>query len=117
MSKLQAIRGMNDILPEQSLSWQYLESCFQSLVQAYGYREIRFPVLEQTQLFKRSIGELTDIVEILIGDSNDCAHTALRLRCRLLFPKAADGPLKLGTADRPCPSPRSFRRVFTSYIL
>ena len=63
MAKLQAIRGMNDILPEQSLSWQYLESKFQSVVRRFGYQEIRFPILEQTQLFKRSIGEVTDIVE------------------------------------------------------
>ena len=63
MAKLQAIRGMNDILPGQSLTWQYLESCFHRVVQRYGYQEIRFPVLEQTQLFKRSIGEVTDIVE------------------------------------------------------
>ncbi len=63
MAKLQAIRGMNDILPEQSLSWQYLESRFQSVVKRFGYQEIRFPILEQTQLFKRSIGEVTDIVE------------------------------------------------------
>ena len=63
MAKLQAIRGMNDILPEQSLSWQYLESRFQSVVRRFGYQEIRFPILEQTQLFKRSIGEVTDIVE------------------------------------------------------
>lgn len=54
---------MNDILPEQSLTWQYLESTFQKVVARYGYQEIRFPVLEQTQLFKRSIGEVTDIVE------------------------------------------------------
>lgn len=63
MAKLQAIRGMNDILPEQSPTWQYLESCFRNLVHRFGYQEIRFPVLEQTQLFKRSIGEVTDIVE------------------------------------------------------
>ncbi len=63
MAKLQAIRGMNDILPEQTPNWQYVEKCFQRVVRRYGYREIRFPVLEQTQLFKRSIGEVTDIVE------------------------------------------------------
>ncbi len=63
MAKLQAIRGMNDILPGQSLTWQYLEDTFQRVVQRFGYQEIRFPILEQTQLFKRSIGEVTDIVE------------------------------------------------------
>jgi histidyl-tRNA synthetase len=63
MSKIQAIRGMNDILPAESPVWQYLESVIAEVVQSYGYKEIRFPILEQTQLFKRSIGEVTDIVE------------------------------------------------------
>ncbi|SVE05931.1 uncharacterized protein METZ01_LOCUS458785, partial [marine metagenome] len=63
MAKLQAIRGMNDILPDQSLSWQYLESVFQRIVRQFGYQEIRFPIMERTELFKRSIGEVTDIVE------------------------------------------------------
>lgn len=63
MSKIQAIRGMNDILPAESPVWQYVERVIADVVQAYGYKEIRFPILEQTQLFKRSIGEVTDIVE------------------------------------------------------
>lgn len=54
---------MSDLLPEQSAIWQYLEEKILSLLQSYGYREIRFPILEQTELFKRSIGEVTDIVE------------------------------------------------------
>ncbi len=63
MNKIQAIRGMNDVLPEQSVQWQYVEGIARALLSAHAYREIRFPVLEQTQLFKRSIGEVTDIVE------------------------------------------------------
>ena len=63
MEKLQAIRGMNDILPEEALEWKYLESTFCRVVKSFGYREIRFPIVEQTQLFKRSIGAVTDIVE------------------------------------------------------
>lgn len=63
MKKIQAIRGMNDVLPEQSAQWQYVETVARELLAAHAYREIRFPVLEQTQLFKRSIGEVTDIVE------------------------------------------------------
>lgn len=54
---------MNDLLPEQSPVWQYLEGQISDLVASYGYREIRFPILEQTGLFKRAIGEVTDIVE------------------------------------------------------
>ncbi|MYM62994.1 histidine--tRNA ligase [Pseudomaricurvus sp. HS19] len=63
MKKLQAIRGMNDLLPTDSGLWQYLESTVADVVQSYGYQEMRFPMLEPTELFKRSIGEVTDIVE------------------------------------------------------
>jgi histidyl-tRNA synthetase len=54
---------MNDILPEASGTWRYLESVVQDIVESYGYSEIRLPLLEYTDLFKRSIGEVTDIVE------------------------------------------------------
>jgi histidyl-tRNA synthetase len=59
----QAVKGMNDCLPESSPVWQYLEGCLREVVASYGYSEIRTPVLENTQLFCRSIGEVTDIVE------------------------------------------------------
>ncbi len=80
MAKLQAIRGMNDILPEQSLCWQYLEHQFRRIVKRFGYQEIRFPVLEQTQLFKRSIGEVTDIVEKEMYSFDDRNGDNLSLR-------------------------------------
>ncbi|MEZ5528572.1 MAG: histidine--tRNA ligase [Porticoccaceae bacterium] len=63
MKKIQSIRGMNDLLPDESPVWQYLEKTISQLLGRYGYREIRFPILEPTELFKRSIGEVTDIVE------------------------------------------------------
>ncbi|MCJ1885547.1 histidine--tRNA ligase [Pseudomonas sp. LA21] len=64
MSKsLQAIRGMNDILPEQTPAWRYLESTFAELLDGYGYKEIRMPILEFTELFARGIGEGTDVVD------------------------------------------------------
>ncbi|MGM8226247.1 histidine--tRNA ligase [Cellvibrio sp. ARAG 10.3] len=63
MKKIQAIRGMNDLLPSDSPYWQYVESTLADILQCYGYQEIRFPILESTDLFKRSIGEVTDIVE------------------------------------------------------
>ncbi|MFU7350579.1 histidine--tRNA ligase [Pseudomonas paraeruginosa] len=64
MSKsLQAIRGMNDILPEQTPAWRYLERTFAGLLDGYGYSEIRLPVLEFTELFARGIGEGTDVVD------------------------------------------------------
>ena len=80
MAKLQAIRGMNDILPQQSLSWQYLETVFQQVVRRCGYQEIRFPVLEHTELFKRSIGEVTDIVEKEMYSFDDRNGDNLSLR-------------------------------------
>ena len=63
LKKIQAIRGMNDLLPADSSVWQYVEAAVAGILQRYGYQEIRFPILESTDLFKRSIGEVTDIVE------------------------------------------------------
>src|SRR3989338_11682301 len=54
---------MNDILPEETLIWQLAESKIRRTMRSYGYHEIRTPILEKTELFKRSIGEVTDIVE------------------------------------------------------
>ncbi len=62
-SPIQAIRGMNDILPEHISRWQQFESIIRDWLTAYGYNEIRTPIVEQTGLFKRAIGEVTDIVE------------------------------------------------------
>jgi len=59
----QAIRGMNDILPGESPLWQSLETTVREVLAAYGYHEVRLPILEKTELFARSIGEVTDIVE------------------------------------------------------
>lgn len=61
--KIQSIRGMHDILPEQSGLWQNFEAIMRETIQAYGYQEIRMPIVESTDLFCRSIGEVTDIVE------------------------------------------------------
>lgn len=63
MKTLQAVRGMNDILPADSAVWQYLERTVAGLLGSYGYQQIRLPIVESTDLFKRSIGEVTDIVE------------------------------------------------------
>mgnify|MGYP005987328935 CR=1 FL=1 len=63
MSQIKAITGMNDILPSDSPVWRYLEDQVKAVLDGYGYQEIRMPILEQTNLFKRSIGEVTDIVE------------------------------------------------------
>jgi histidyl-tRNA synthetase len=60
---IQAVRGMNDILPGESPTWEFFEHTVRDWLAEYGYREIRMPVLEKTELFVRSIGEVTDIVE------------------------------------------------------
>ena len=60
---IQAVRGMNDILPEEADRWEGLEDALRSWLRGYGYRNIRTPILEQTGLFRRAIGEATDIVE------------------------------------------------------
>ena len=77
---LQAIRGMNDILPVQSSAWQYLEDTVRSVLDAYGFREIRMPIVEKTELFKRSIGEVTDIVEKEMYTFEDRNGDSLTLR-------------------------------------
>jgi len=77
---LQAIRGMNDILPDVSGTWRYLEQAVQDIVASYGYREIRLPILEQTELFRRSIGEVTDIVEKEMYTFEDRNGESLTLR-------------------------------------
>ena len=77
---IQAIRGMNDILPEQTPYWQYVENTFRKLMQSYGYQEIRMPIVENTALFKRSIGEVTDIVEKEMYTFEDRNGDSLTLR-------------------------------------
>lgn len=60
---IRSIRGMNDILPDVTPYWQAVEASLKKVLTAYGYQEIRFPIVEKTELFCRSIGEVTDIVE------------------------------------------------------
>ena len=62
-NRLQAVRGMNDILPDEAESWEWLEEVLRVWLKSYGYRPIRMPIVEPTSLFKRAIGEVTDIVE------------------------------------------------------
>ncbi|CAD6365899.1 Histidine--tRNA ligase [Shewanella hafniensis] len=78
--QIQAIRGMNDILPTQSPLWQKVEAVLRSSVSAYGYSEIRTPIVENTDLFKRSIGEVTDIVEKEMYTFEDRNGDSLTLR-------------------------------------
>ena len=78
--KIQSIRGMSDLLPEQSATWQYLERVVADVLARYSYREIRFPLLEQTELFKRAVGEVTDIVEKEMYSFDDRNGDSLSLR-------------------------------------
>jgi len=77
---LQAIRGMNDILPEQTPAWRYLESTLVSLLDGYGYKEIRLPIVEYTELFARGIGEGTDVVDKEMYTFLDRNEESLTLR-------------------------------------
>ncbi len=77
---LQAIRGMNDVLPDDSGAWQLLERVAREIFAEYGYREIRLPLLERTELFKRSIGEFTDIVEKEMYTFDDRGGDSVTLR-------------------------------------
>ncbi|MET0012017.1 MAG: histidine--tRNA ligase [Sedimenticola sp.] len=78
--KIQAIRGMHDVLPEQSPLWHFLEDGVRQVLDGYGYREMRTPIVEMTDLFKRSIGEVTDIVEKEMYTFEDRNGDSLTLR-------------------------------------
>jgi histidyl-tRNA synthetase len=80
LKKIQAIRGMNDLLPADSALWQYVENVATDILARYGYQEIRFPIVESTELFKRSIGEVTDIVEKEMYTFEDRNGDSLTLR-------------------------------------
>ncbi len=77
---IQRIPGMPDILPSDSPLWRRFEQRWQSLMAAYGYAEVRFPILEKTHLFKRSIGEVTDIVEKEMFSFEDKGGEAITMR-------------------------------------
>jgi len=79
-NNIQAIRGMHDVLPEQTPLWQYAEQIIRDVLSAYGYSEIRLPIVEKTELFKRSIGEVTDIVEKEMYTFDDRNGDSLTLR-------------------------------------
>ncbi|RMF14589.1 MAG: histidine--tRNA ligase [Gammaproteobacteria bacterium] len=91
MARIQAIRGMNDLLPGQTPAWRYLENTAAEVFSRYGYDEIRTPVLEQTELFKRSIGEVTDIVEKEMYTFEDRNGDSLTLR-----PEGTAGVVRAG---------------------
>ena len=77
---IQAIRGMNDLLPADTSVWQQVEQVIRATVQAYGYSEMRMPIVEQTSLFCRAIGEVTDVVEKEMYTFEDRSGDSLSLR-------------------------------------
>src|SRR5690606_19181443 len=92
--KPKAIRGMNDVLPDISGTWRYVEEVVRDVVEAFGYSEIRLPLLEYTELFRRSIGEVTDIVEKEMYTFDDRNGESLTLR-----PEATAGVVRAGITN------------------
>jgi histidyl-tRNA synthetase len=80
MKPIQPVRGMNDVLPADIGAWQYLEQQARSIFAVYGYEEMRVPIVERTELFRRSIGEYTDIVEKEMYTFEDTGGDSLTLR-------------------------------------
>lgn len=80
VDRIQSIRGMHDILPEAGAAWSWLEATIRDVVGRYGYQQIRLPIVEKTELFARSIGEVTDIVEKEMYTFEDRNGDSLTLR-------------------------------------
>lgn len=91
MALIQAVKGTNDIGPDDSPRWQFLENTLRSVVASYGYSEIRTPILEKTELFKRAVGEVTDIVEKEMYAFDDLGGDRLSLR-----PEGTAGVVRAG---------------------
>ena len=92
--KPKAIRGMNDVLPAVSATWRHVEEVVRDVVESFGYAEIRLPLLEYTELFRRSIGEVTDIVEKEMYTFEDRNGESLTLR-----PEATAGVVRAGITN------------------
>jgi histidyl-tRNA synthetase len=92
--KPRPVKGMNDVLPDQSGVWRHLESIIRGIVESYGYAEIRLPIVEHTELFARSIGEVTDIVEKEMYTFEDRNGESLTLR-----PEATAGMVRAGITN------------------
>ncbi len=105
LEKLTGVKGMNDILPQDAGLWEFFEATVKSLLRAYGYQNIRTPIVEHTQLFTRGIGEVTDIVEkemysfvdALNGESLTLRpeNTAAVVRAAIEHNMLYDGPKRL----------------------
>jgi histidyl-tRNA synthetase len=94
MIRAQPVKGMNDLLPDATRVWRHVETIVREIVESYGYREIRLPLLEYTELFRRSIGEVTDIVEKEMYTFEDRNGESLTLR-----PEATAGVVRAGITN------------------
>ncbi|SAL12405.1 histidyl-tRNA synthetase [Caballeronia choica] len=105
LEKLSGVKGMNDILPQDAALWDFFESTVKSMLRAYGYQNIRTPIVEHTQLFTRGIGEVTDIVEKEMYSFTDALNgehltmrpenTAAVVRATIEHNLLYDGPKRL----------------------
>ncbi len=93
-AKVRPIRGMNDVLPPDTGRWQHLEDAVRDVLESYGYRQMRLPLLEYTELFRRSIGEVTDIVEKEMYTFEDRNGDSLTLR-----PEATAGVVRAAISN------------------
>ena len=98
---LRAIRGMHDLLPQDSGRWQMFEDRARAVLEGYGYQEMRTPLLEVSELFKRSIGEVTDIVEKEMYSFEDRGgdHLSLRPEGTASCVRAAIEPSRVSTSN------------------
>ena len=92
--KPKSVRGMNDLLPEASATWRLVEDTVREVIEAYGYREIRLPILEHTEVFARAIGEVTDIVDKEMYSFRDRNDESLTLR-----PEGTAGMVRAGITN------------------
>ncbi|NKJ50942.1 histidine--tRNA ligase [Burkholderia sp. SG-MS1] len=105
LEKLSGVKGMNDILPQEAGLWEFFETTVKSMLRSYGYQNIRTPIVEHTQLFKRGIGEVTDIVEKEMYSFTDALNgenltmrpenTAAVVRAAIEHNMLYDGPKRL----------------------
>ncbi|WP_341315060.1 histidine--tRNA ligase [Paraburkholderia sp. IMGN_8] len=105
LEKLSGVKGMNDILPQEAGLWEFFETTAKSMLRSYGYQNIRTPIIEHTQLFKRGIGEVTDIVEKEMYSFTDALNgenltmrpenTAAVVRAAIEHNMLYDGPKRL----------------------
>ena len=80
MTRVNKVRGMNDLIPEQIGNWQIVENQIKKIFQSYGYNEIRFPLIEKTELFSRGVGQSTDIVNKEMYTFEDKGGESMSLR-------------------------------------